>query len=74
MTKLPALKPKELIKAIQRAGFQLDHQTGSHMTFLNNQTNKRVTISFHAKDLKKGTLHSIIKQTGLSAEEFVRLL
>ena len=71
--KLPILKPKEVIKILQRAGFYVDHQSGGHIALLNDNTKKRVTLPAHPKDIKKGTLHNIIKQSGLSLEEFVRL-
>ena len=72
--KLSSLKPKDVVKALKKANFYIDHQTGSHITLLNNSTNARVTVAYHATDIKKGTLHSIIKQSGLSNEEFSKLL
>jgi predicted RNA binding protein YcfA (HicA-like mRNA interferase family) len=71
--KLPILKPKEVIKMLQRAGFYIDHQSGSHISLLNDKTKKRVTLPSHPKDIKKGTMHSIIRQSGLTLEEFLRL-
>ena len=71
--KLPSLKPKQVLKILKRAGFEIDHQTGSHITLLNNKTNTRVTLSMHSKDTKKGTLHGIIKNSGLTPEEFLDL-
>jgi len=71
--KLPILKPKEVIKMLERAGFYIDHHSGGHITLLNDKTKKRVTLPSHPKDLKKGTLHGIIKQSGLTLEEFIRL-
>ncbi|MBI5700760.1 type II toxin-antitoxin system HicA family toxin [Candidatus Saganbacteria bacterium] len=71
--KLPNIKPKEIIKILQRAGFYIDHQSGGHITLLNDKAQKRVTLPSHPKEVKKGTLHSIIKQSGLSREEFIQL-
>jgi predicted RNA binding protein YcfA (HicA-like mRNA interferase family) len=75
MNRLPALKAKDVIRALQRAGFFIHHTTGSHY-FLKHPDNpqSRVTIPYHNKDLKQGTLRSIIKQAGFTAEEFFRWL
>lgn len=72
MPKLPVLKPQEVIKILKKAGFSFIRQKGSHRIYLKN--NIGITIPFHSKDLKKGTLRHIIKQTGLTTEEFLKLL
>ena len=64
------LTPKKLLKILLKAGFKIDHITGSHYILYNPVSKKRVTLPFHTKDLPKGTLHSIIKSTGLSEEDF----
>lgn len=70
--KLPAVKPKMAIRALKRSGFFVHHTTGSHY-FLKKE-NLRVSIPYHNKDLKPGTLASIIVQAGLTVEEFLDLL
>jgi len=70
--KLPASKPKEVIKALERNGFVIHHTTGSH--YILKKEGLRVTVAYHKKDLKPGTLASIINQTGMSVEEFLDLL
>jgi len=72
MFKLPALKPKKVIEALEKAGFSFIRQKGSHRIY--TKGNIGVTIPYHNKDLKKGTLRHIIKQSGLTIEEFLRLL
>lgn len=72
MAKLPALKPREVIKILEKAGFSFVRQKGSHRIYLKG--NIGVTIPFHTKDLKKGTLIHIIKQASLTIEEFLKLL
>jgi len=62
--------PKKLLKILLKAGFKIDHTTGSHYILLNSLSKKRVTLPFHTKDLPKGTLHSIIKSAGLSEKDF----
>jgi predicted RNA binding protein YcfA (HicA-like mRNA interferase family) len=70
--KLPALKPKRIIKALERNGFYIHRVTGSH--YILKRGNLRLTVPYHNKDLKPGTLVSIIKQAGLTVEEFLDLL
>ena len=69
MPKLPVLTPKKLIKILETLGFQLDHKTGSHYIFYDAKNKRRATVSFHTKDLPKGTLISILNQTGITKEE-----
>jgi predicted RNA binding protein YcfA (HicA-like mRNA interferase family) len=69
--RLPALKPKEVIRALHRAGFFIHHTSGSHYILKHaSRPQLRVTVPFHNRDLKRKTLASIIEQSGLSPEEF----
>jgi predicted RNA binding protein YcfA (HicA-like mRNA interferase family) len=75
MPRLPALTPKDVLRALQRAGFYIHHQSGSHVRlFHQTRSDLRVTIPMHSKDLPIKTLKSIIRQTGLSVEQFLELL
>ena len=69
MAKLPVLTAKQIITLLKRRGFELDHATGSHYVLWHPESKRRVTVPFHRKDLPKGTLHSILKQAGLSPDE-----
>jgi predicted RNA binding protein YcfA (HicA-like mRNA interferase family) len=72
---LPSLKPKDVLKALQGAGFYVHHQSGSHIILKHpSDPGKRIVIPYHTKDLKRGTLHGIIKQAGLSIDDFLQLL
>ena len=72
---LPALKPKAVLRLLKEAGFTVHHVSGSHYILRHPvQTNLRVTLPWHNKDLKKGTLASLIEQAGISIEEFRKLL
>ncbi len=73
MPKLPSFKPKQLIKKFEKAGYVIDRQRGSHVILYHPTEHKRLTIPLHVKDLPKGTLNSIIKQAGLTREEFLKL-
>lgn len=72
MSKLPSLKSKDVIRALQKAGFVEHRQKGGHKIL--KKDNLRVTVPVHSRDLKKGTLYSIIGQAGLTVEEFLELL
>lgn len=73
--KLPALNPNDVIKALKKAGFYIHHQTGSHLSMRHNtDKDKRVIIPMHNRDLKKGTLRSILTQAGLTTDNFFKLL
>lgn len=71
MPKIPALKPKGVIKILERAGFKFVRQKGSHRIYLKH--NRAVTVPYHNRDLRKGTVQAIIKQSGLTLEEFLNL-
>lgn len=64
------LTPKKLLKILLKAGFKIDHITGSHYILYNSISKKHLTLPFHTKDLPKGTLHSIIKSAELSEEDY----
>ncbi len=75
MTRLPAVKPKKTIRALESAGFYIHHTTGSHYILKHPDAPAlRVTVPFLNKDLKRATLASIISQAGPTVEEFLDLL
>lgn len=72
---LPVLRAKEIVQALERAGFYIHHTTGSHVQLKHPQKpGLRVTVPYHPGDVPRGILHAILRQAGLSREEFVRLL
>jgi len=74
MPKLPRVRPIKVIKALKRASFYVDHVTGSHYIFYKNDKSWPVSVPRHNKDLKLGTLKSILKQAKLSVKEFIKYL
>lgn len=56
---------KEMIKHLQKNGFIIISQNGSHVKLFNPDTNKTVIVPNHNKDLKKGLEQAILKQAGL---------
>ncbi len=74
MSKLPVLSAQRLCKVLEKIGYHVDHQTGSHMILRNeNPPYRRLTVPKH-KEIAKGTLRAIIRQAGVSVEELVSLL
>ena len=73
--RLPSLPPRQVIRALGRAGFVVTRTSGSHCRVI-HQTDptRKVTISIHNEDLKRGTLRGIIAQAGLTIPEFIALL
>jgi len=74
MPKLPRVKPTKVISALQRAGFYVDHVTGSHYILYKDDKSSPVSIPRHTKDLKLGTLHNILKQAKISVKELQEYL
>ena len=73
--RLAAVRPKEVLRALQRAGFLVHHSSGSHYILKHaGQPQLRVTLPYHNRDLKRRTLESIIEQAGLTHDEFIDLL
>ena len=73
MSKLPRnLTGKEVIKALQKAGFYFKRQTGSHIIMRRNTPFSQVVVPDH-KTVDTGTLANILDAAGLSVEEFIKL-
>jgi len=68
MTKLPAIKPKELAKALGKLGFQSRPGKGSHVIFY-RKDGKYASIPMHPQPLGKGLLHKILKQVDINPEQ-----
>lgn len=73
MSRLSIISGKALCKILKKIGYIEDHQTGSHIILRNrNYPYRRLSIPNH-KEIAKGTLRAIIRQTGLSLEEYNKL-
>jgi predicted RNA binding protein YcfA (HicA-like mRNA interferase family) len=73
MPKLPSLTPREVVKKLKKLGFIEHHQVGSHLTMKHPQTKRRAVVPMHLKDLKKGTLLSLLKEAGIEKKEFIQI-
>lgn len=72
MPKVPPLKPSDVIRGLEAAGFFKVRQKGSHLQL--KKGNRLVTVPVHPGDLNPGTVRSIIRQAGTDTDEFLRLL
>jgi predicted RNA binding protein YcfA (HicA-like mRNA interferase family) len=75
MVKLPIVSGYEVIHALQRIGFDIVGQKGSHVR-LKKKTSKetRIAIVPIHDELTPGTLLSVIRQSGLTKEELIGLM
>jgi predicted RNA binding protein YcfA (HicA-like mRNA interferase family) len=74
MSKLPRLTARQITALLEKVGFSLARQSGSHMIY-KNTTGKRVTIPFHgAKILHPKLLKSILRDAEISVEKLESLL
>lgn len=73
MTKVPRISGRECVKALNAVGFYLKRQEGSHLILRRDEPFAQVVVPDH-RELDRGTLRAIIRQAGLSVDEFVELL
>ncbi len=74
MPRLPTVTSRQMIAALQRAGFRIDHQSGSHVILRHPIAEIRVVVPWHNDDLGRGLTLRIIKTAGLTRDEFTALL
>jgi predicted RNA binding protein YcfA (HicA-like mRNA interferase family) len=74
MTRLPAVSPRRLIRALEKVGFVVQRQSGSHVVMKKYSGNLRVIIPYHSADIPKGTLRNILRDANLTIEELSELL
>lgn len=70
--RLPTVSGRDVVRALERAGFLVDRVVGSHHVMIDPQDSRRtVSVPVHGScELKRGTLRSIIRQAGFCVEEF----
>ena len=74
MTRLPRLKGKELVRALQRAGFSVDRTRGSHV-FLRHPDGRTTTVPIHSGEtIGPGLLRAILRDVELSVDELAAFL
>ncbi len=73
MTKLPNVSGCDCIKVLQKAGFYITRQKGSHINLRRDDPFAKTVVPDH-KEIKKGTLKAILKDANLTVDEFIALL
>jgi predicted RNA binding protein YcfA (HicA-like mRNA interferase family) len=73
MSRLPRLTDREVLRLLQKAGFQIHHIRGSHHVLKHPQTGRRTTVPVHGETLAPKTLLSILVSADISVKELSRL-
>lgn len=74
MSVLPRVSGQEVVAALTKVGYEKDRQKGSHIVLRHvSYPHRRIVVPDH-NEVAKGTLRAIIKQVGLTIEEFKELL
>lgn len=74
MSTLPRISGRGVVAALSKIGYKRDRQKGNHIVLRQvAYPNRRVVVPDH-REVAKGTLRKIIKQVGLTVEEFKQLL
>jgi predicted RNA binding protein YcfA (HicA-like mRNA interferase family) len=71
MSCLPVISGRECVKVLEKVGFSFKRQEGSHIIMRRDNPFAQVVVPDH-KVLDRGTLRAIMRQAGLSVEEFLR--
>lgn len=74
MSGLPAVSGRDVVKALGKLGYEFDRQRGSHIVLRHRDAPHRRAVVPDHKEVAKGTLRSIIRESGLTVEEFRALL
>ncbi len=74
MSHLPQVSGKQIVSALLKIGYDVDRQKGSHIILRQIEPpHRRIVVPDH-KEIAKGTLRAIIRETGLTVEEFKKLI
>lgn len=74
MSVLPRISGRDVVKALTRTGYSVDRQKGSHIILRQDEyPHRRITVPDHS-EIAKGTLRAIIRDAGLTVDEFKALL
>jgi predicted RNA binding protein YcfA (HicA-like mRNA interferase family) len=74
MSKLPAVRPREVIRFLEQKGFILDHASGSHFIFYHPVSRRRAVVPRHNRDMAKGTLLSLLREAGFARDDIIAFL
>lgn len=70
MTKLPAVSGAQAVRAFEQLGYEVDRQRGSHIVLRQAESPHRRLVVPNHRSLAKGTLRALIREAGLTVQEF----
>jgi predicted RNA binding protein YcfA (HicA-like mRNA interferase family) len=71
--RLSGFRYRQVVKKLKAFGFEFfRHAAGSHEIWHNPSTGRFTTIPNHPGDMPEGTLHAILKQAGITPDEFLK--
>jgi predicted RNA binding protein YcfA (HicA-like mRNA interferase family) len=74
VSRLPQVSGRDVVRVLKQVGYEQDHMRGSHIVMRQIELPyRRITVPDH-NPVAKGTLRAIIRQSGLTVEEFIALL
>lgn len=74
MGQLPVVSGRDVVRVLARLGYEFDRQKGSHMILRQSRSPHRRAVVPDHKEVAKGTLRAIIREVGLTVDEFRALL
>ncbi len=73
MSKLPQVSGPELVRALEKLGFSVRRQHGSHIILRRDDPYAQTVVPSH-RQIDRGTLRAILRQTGITPEDLTSLL
>jgi predicted RNA binding protein YcfA (HicA-like mRNA interferase family) len=73
MSKLPRVSGREAVRALEKKGYHIRRQHGSHIILRRDDPFAQIVVPDH-KELDRGTLRAILRQADVSIEEFRTLI
>ncbi len=73
MSHLPQISGRECVRGLEQIGFYIVRQRGSHILLRRDEPYAEVVVPDH-KELDRGTLRAIIRQAGITVDEFIKQL
>lgn len=70
LARLPGVQAKDIVRALERAGWEFHRQKGSHATLRNPATTRTTVVPMHSGEFPRWLLKRIIKEAGLTEDQF----
>jgi len=74
LARLPGVQAKDIVRVLERAGFEFERQKGSHVTLRNPVTTRTTVVPMHSGEFPRWLLKQIIKEAGLTEDQFRHFL